>query len=152
MAESSGTYVSILSDEDLRAAIRREYPDAKSVFSKVDGYPSRSLPEGVERDPHLLREADLAVLPASLGVAENGAVWVSERDIGPRVSPFIPQHLVIVLPKQELVWNMHEAYRRIRIDDDGFGVFIAGPSKTADIEQSLVVGAQAARSLSVILR
>jgi L-lactate dehydrogenase complex protein LldG len=41
----------------------------------------------------------------------------------------------------DIVPTMHEAYRQINIAEEGWGAFIAGPSKTADIEQSLVIGA-----------
>jgi L-lactate dehydrogenase complex protein LldG len=46
---------------------------------------------------------------------------------------------------------MHQAYEQISSADYGFGVFLAGPSKTADIEQSLVLGAHGARGLVVFL-
>jgi L-lactate dehydrogenase complex protein LldG len=47
---------------------------------------------------------------------------------------------------------MHEAYARIEMDPKyNFGTFISGPSKTADIEQALVMGAQAARGVTVVL-
>ena len=47
---------------------------------------------------------------------------------------------------------MHEAYRRIEMDPRyNFGTFISGPSKTADIEQALVMGAQAARGVTVLV-
>ncbi|MBK6949528.1 MAG: LUD domain-containing protein [Haliscomenobacter sp.] len=101
--------------------------------------------------PAELETVGLALIPAQWGVAENGAVWVSEKDSLFRVLPFIAQHLIVVLAKDRIVSNMHEAYQRVQIDETGFGVFIAGPSKTADIEQALVIGAQGARSFTVVL-
>ena len=68
-----------------------------------------------------------------------------------RVIPFITEHLVIVLSKENLVDTLHQAYKRIGEEHSGFGLFVAGPSKTADIEQSLVIGAHGPVSLTVIL-
>ena len=98
-----------------------------------------------------LEALDTCYLRAELGVAENGAMWISEMQMSNRLLPFICQHLVIVLNPMNLVNNMHEAYRQIDAAANGFGVFIAGPSKTADIEQNLVIGAHGARSLRVYL-
>lgn len=98
-----------------------------------------------------LEALDTCYLRAELGVAENGAMWISEKQMANRLLPFICQHLVIVLNPADLVNNLHEAYRQIDAAANGFGVFIAGPSKTADIEQNLVIGAHGARSLRVYL-
>lgn len=92
-----------------------------------------------------------AWLRASVGIAENGSVWIGESQMINRLLPFICQHLVIVLEKENLVSTMHHAYQKLNVFEEGFGVFIAGPSKTADIEQSLVIGAHGARSLTVYL-
>lgn len=105
------------------------------------------LPE----DPHELEDLDLAILDGQFGVAENGAIWLEDADLGLRALPFITEHLVIVLDRKNLVETMHQGYNRIGSASSGFGVFIAGPSKTADIEQSLVVGAHGAKSLRVVL-
>lgn len=94
---------------------------------------------------------DLAILRAEFGVAENGAVWLDDRTLPNRALPFICQHLVLVLSASSLVPTLHEAYRRLQGQRFNYGVFIAGPSKTADIEQSLVIGAHGARSLLIFL-
>jgi|GEM_PF-40377 len=104
-------------------------------------------------DPHALETVDLAILPAHFGVAENGACWITESQMIERVLPFITQNLALVIPRQSIVATMHQAYDRIAgIEHSyGFSTFIAGPSKTADIEQSLVLGAHGPRSLTVFL-
>lgn len=92
-----------------------------------------------------------AYIEATLGVAENGAVWLYESQMKNRLLPFICQHLVVYLDAKTIVPTMHEAYQQIDVAKEGYGVFLAGPSKTADIEQSLVIGAHGARSLLVYL-
>ena len=84
------------------------------------------------------------------GVAENGCIWIPQQMVEKAVC-FISENLVILLKKSEIVNNMHEAYKRIEFNDYGYGTFISGPSKTADIAQVLVMGAQAARSATVVL-
>lgn len=101
-------------------------------------------------DPHDLELIEIAVLQAEFGVAENGAVWISDNHLPHRALPFITQNLAFVIPRNKLVNNMHDAYQ-ILADTTGWGCFISGPSKTADIEQSLVIGAHGARSLVVFL-
>jgi L-lactate dehydrogenase complex protein LldG len=92
-----------------------------------------------------------AYIEATIGVAENGAVWLYESQMKNRILPFICQHLAICLDPKNIVATMHEAYAQIDVAKEGYGVFLAGPSKTADIEQSLVIGAHGARSLLVYL-
>ncbi|MBL8815851.1 MAG: LUD domain-containing protein [Planctomyces sp.] len=102
-------------------------------------------------DPHALEHVGFAVLKGHFGVAENAAVWVTDADVRHRVLYFIPQHMALAIPASQIVNNMHEAYGRIQVGGYPFSGFISGPSKTADIEQSLVIGAHGARSLVVFL-
>ena len=102
-------------------------------------------------DPHSLQDVELAIIKAEIAVAENGASWVPEDSLQHRVMPFICQHLAIVLDRNNFVPTMHQAYERIGTTDYGYGAFIAGPSKTADIEQSLVLGAHGPRSLTIFV-
>ena len=96
-----------------------------------------------------LEKVDKAYIMGTVGVAENGAVWIYESQMINRLVPFICQHLVLVIDKKSIVATLHQAYKKIEVAREGFGVFIAGPSKTADIEQSLVIGAHGARSATV---
>jgi L-lactate dehydrogenase complex protein LldG len=58
---------------------------------------------------------------------------------------------VLIVPADQIVHNMHQAYDRLQFNEPSYRLFISGPSKTADIEQSLVIGAQGPRSLVVFL-
>ena len=107
--------------------------------------------DSIKEDAHSLEDVDLAIIPAHFGVAENGAMWVSDSLIKYRVLPFITQQLAVVVNKKDIVYNMHQAYERIAGTNYEFGVFIAGPSKTADIEQSLVLGAHGPKGMTIFL-
>lgn len=106
----------------------------------------------IPSNAHDLALLNLAILDGQFGTAENGAIWLEEEDLQLRAIPFITEHLVIILSRKRLVATMHEAYNRIQDSSSGFGLFLAGPSKTADIEQSLVIGAHGAKSLRVVWR
>jgi L-lactate dehydrogenase complex protein LldG len=102
-------------------------------------------------DPHDLADLDLVIDWGRLGVAENGAIWVDDVGVRQRVVHFITQHLLILLATADIVHHMHHAYERLSDHRPSFGMFLAGPSKTADIEQSLVLGAHGSRTLHVVV-
>ncbi len=127
------------------------YAEAAKVCSLVDGIRKANVRIQDATDPHQLEDVDFCVAPGEFGVAENAAVWVTDQGVRHRVLYFLTQHLALVLPAAELVDNMYHAYQRLSFAEPGFGLFLSGPSKTADIEQSLVIGAHGARSLTVFL-
>lgn len=127
------------------------YAAARMMVSLVPGA-GRSVREMANvADPHELADVDLAILPGEFAVAENAAVWVTDAAVKHRVIYFLSQHLALVVSAGQVVHNLHEAYARLTFDAARFGAFIAGPSKTADIEQSLVIGAHGPRSMTVYL-
>jgi len=138
----------IISKEELKELMKTDV--FEKIYSRVEDFSSFSNTPFPE-DAHHLNDLNLAILRGQFGVAENGAIWLEDQDMGLRALPFITEHLVIVLDSIQLVANMHQAYQRIGLKESGFGLFISGPSKTADIEQSLVIGAHGAKSLWVVL-
>ncbi len=138
MAKSAGSeIVEIDSMEKVMEWIIRQKSDGKVVFDLTQ----ESVPTQQFLSIHDFSNSDIVVLRGQMGVAENGAVWIDEHDMLIRKLPFITSHLVLVLKKNKILKDMHQVYNQIDLKNTGFGVFIAGPSKTADIEQSLVIGA-----------
>ena len=103
------------------------------------------------KDPRTLEDVSVSILEGHFGVAENGAVWITEENMGDRVLPFICEHLVLVMYASSIRDTMHQAYEYLHSSSYSFGTFIAGPSKTADIEQALVLGAHGPKTLTVFL-
>lgn len=145
-----GKAIELKQDEDINQLIAQLYPEAKVIASNLSDITVATLKADLVSDPHDLKDVDLAVIKGDLGVAENAAVWVSQQDVKERALYFIAEYLVIILDKKQLVNNMHEAYSKLTFTNV-FGGFISGPSKTADIEQALVVGAHGAKGVTVIL-
>ncbi len=121
--------------------LKQQFNDAKRIISVDEAFSPYASFCRQHDDPHKLEDVDVAIIRAHFGVVENGAVWITDDIIVERVLPFICKHLVAVIYENDVVATMHEAYDKIDQMQYGFGTFIAGPSKTADIEQSLVLGA-----------
>ena len=145
---------------DINQLIKELYPDAKEIASNLPEITiaTRNPDEvGRARD---LNGTDVGIIRGMFGVAENGCVWIPQQ-MKEKAVCFISENLIILLDKTQIVNNMHEAYRRLSTRDPksgldlfdkyGYGTFISGPSKTADIAQVLVMGAQAARSATILL-
>ena len=136
---------------EIDTEIKALYPNAKLIISTVKDSQLGTVTISEATNPHTLEAIDLAIIQGELAVAENGAVWIAENDVTLRVLPFITNDLVLVVSKETIHLHMHSAYEAISKRDRTFGVFLSGPSKTADIEQCLVIGAQGAVSLTVLI-
>lgn len=135
--------------DDINDLIRQAYPDAKVISSNVEGVKADRNPDTVGAAQEL-DSTDVGVIKGEVACAENGCVWVPQT-MKEKAICFISEYLVLIVDKKNIVSNMHEAYQRIEMPEYGFGSFISGPSKTADIEQALVYGAQAARGMTIIV-
>lgn len=145
-----GKVVELKKDQDINQLIKELYPDAKEIASNLPEVTIATRNPDTIGSPQALNGTDVGVIRGMFGVAENACVWIPQTMVEKAVC-FISENLVILLDRKEIVNNMHEAYKRIQFNDYGYGTFISGPSKTADIAQVLVMGAQAARSATVVL-
>ncbi|WP_026729945.1 LutC/YkgG family protein [Flavobacterium denitrificans] len=146
-----GNPVEVSNYDELISYIKEHYNIEKRIVTTLPELSEIASLDWTNDDPHSLKNVELNVIKAHFGVAENSALWVTDDILGQRVSPFIAQYLAIIVNKENIYPTMHQAYEKIGNQDYGFGTFIAGPSKTADIEQSLVLGAHGARGLVVFI-
>lgn len=148
-----GNVIEISDNKELIPLIIKTFPNTKINFSALKEDTSFNTVALEELNkPHELEDLDVLLLESKLGVAENGAVWLTDNEIPVRVLPFITKHLAIVISKKDIVSYMHDAYSKIEKQNSEYGLFLSGPSKTADIEQSLVIGAQGALSVTIFLK
>ncbi len=151
MVGGRGLHVASLAEAQARLQEIPHYQSARKRVSACPGVGETNYRADLVTDPHDFYDVDFAVLPGLLAVAENAAVWVTDQHVPHRVLFFLTQHLALVVPSRALVHNLGQAYPRINVQASPFSAWISGPSKTADIEQSLVIGAHGPRSLVVFL-
>lgn len=145
-----GTVKENYQPQEIVSYIKENFTEGKKYITSIDGLQGIDHIH-IDEEPHQLEDVEVAVIQGDFAVAENSAIWITTSSVKVRVLPFICQHLVVLLSRAAILHNMHQAYTRIGNTEYDFGVFIAGPSKTADIEQSLVLGAHGPKSLTVFL-
>lgn len=145
---NGGIGVRVSSLDEVLAQITSEYDLTLPTLSHVAGLDLNNFTP--TENLRLLDDLNLVVLEGQVAVAENAAIWFDEATLGIRALPFITLNVVAIISERNLVGTMHEVYKRVDLNT-GFGTFIAGPSKTADIEQSLVIGAHGSKTMTVFL-
>jgi len=148
LVKAGGAAHDIKSSAEAEAKLASLHPAVRVVCSAVPEIRGTRRAEAVG-DPHELADVDVGVVRAQFGVAESGAVWLTQEDLVVDGLGFLSQHLVVLLDPDQIVADMHEAYRRVHLDQTAYGCFMMGPSATADVEATLVHGAQGARSLNI---
>lgn len=144
--------IEVKENQDINALVKELYPDAKEIASNLSEITIATRNPDTIENAQALNGTDVGIIRGMFGVAENGCIWIPQQ-MKEKAVCFISENIVILLRKSQIVNNMHEAYKQIAFDSkyDGYGTFISGPSKTADIAQVLVMGAQAARSVTILL-
>ncbi|MES2829251.1 MAG: LUD domain-containing protein [Bacteroidota bacterium] len=146
-----GTIIELDTLEEIAHYLTANFTDRGRIISTLPELSGVTEPAWENQNPHDFENIDLAIIKSHFGVAENAALWITEELMQQRVIPFICQQLAVVVSKKDIVPDMHRAYEIIGNSEYGFGTFIAGPSKTADIEQSLVLGAHGPKSMIIFL-
>lgn len=150
-AEAMGARIIELGEnDDINQVIKNAYPDAETFCTNIPGITIATSNPDTVPSAASLNGTDVGIVRGEYGVAENGCIWV-EQTMKERAVCFISENLVILMERDKVVSNMHEAYPHMKFNSNGYGVYISGPSKTADIAQVLVTGAQAARTVTIIL-
>lgn len=147
-AIAAGADVTVCPRDDVARVVDAALAGARSVLSFSDAASSWECPPTDLRE---LAALEVLVCDTTLGVAENGAVWIASSSDRLRAALFLATRVVVLVREESLVDDLHAAYARIDVRAHPFGTFVAGPSKTADIEQSLVIGAHGPKALSIIV-
>lgn len=103
-----------------------------------------------------LFEIDTAIIQAVCGVANLGIVGIVSSPKSPRLASLITPNCIILLKKDTIVPNLFEGVKALKasVGENGLSanmLFIAGPSRTADIELQTVFGVHGPQNVIIIL-
>jgi L-lactate dehydrogenase complex protein LldG len=146
-----GTVVQVTNLKEIKVYLNQYFSTSARWVNRVQELNQFDNTTDSGADPHQFENVLLTILKGHFGVAENGAVWITDDTMGDRALPFICEHLAVVIHSKDIYPTLHEAYDHTDQSNYDFGTFIAGPSKTADIEQSLVLGAHGPKSMTLFL-
>jgi len=138
--------------DEVEEIVNSYFPEYKSCANTINEINIEGLDLSNINNSKDLHPLDLSIIKGEFGVAENGSIWVNVGVLPDRTIPFLCENLIIVVRANSILSDMHEAYAKTDTANYEYGVFITGPSKTADIEQTLVVGAQGPRKMLVLIK
>jgi L-lactate dehydrogenase complex protein LldG len=102
-----------------------------------------------------LTDCNISITSCEAIVGRLGTIVVSSRQFGGRKGYILPESHFVVATTSQLVNEIGEAFQYIKESNDGelpsMITFITGPSRTADIEKKLVMGAHGPKELFLFL-
>lgn len=163
LKELSASVVRLASDAEVPAAVA-DYLKHENLPPKLRMAPRedlRALPWAgqplLEVEEGIAEAADATSVTGSFaGIAETGTLMMASGPDAPVTLNFLPENHLVVLRASQVVGTYEEAWQRLRAAR-GRGVMpravnmITGPSRTGDIEQTILLGAHGPRRLHVLL-
>ena len=168
LANKSELYES--SPDELKNTLKEIFKviDAKKIICNndipfeingFDGYDISLYTDSVDENREELFNTDTSIVVARCGVANIGVVGLSSNSNAPRLSSLVTTNCIYLLERKNIVENMFEATELIKkyeVERSGTSIiptniiFVAGPSRTADIEFQTVFGVHGPRRTFVV--
>lgn len=133
-------------------AIKKE-----NIFCMEDEICNQLNTNGIsfQQNSVLRKNTEVGITGCEFLIAHTGSVMVSSAQKGGRQMFVYPPLHIVIAKKSQLVGFLEEAYARIgekyKNNFPSQVALITGPSRTADIEKTLVLGAHGPRELRVFL-
>jgi len=143
----------LLGDRGLNVAAVTNSARVSAALAQVSG--DRFF-QAAGASPQRVESADCGIIDASALLADTGSVIAIFKNRGERLLPFLPRTCVVLADASQLRAHMDEEalrdlYAAAREGARGEGVIITGPSRSADIEKVLVLGAHGPQALIVLI-
>ncbi len=97
---------------------------------------------------------DTTVCEAFCAIAETGSLVMLSSRASPTTLNYLPDNFICLLNRQNIVQHIEDVWERVRTESAGMPRalnIITGPSRTADVEQTIQLGAHGPRRMHVIL-
>jgi L-lactate dehydrogenase complex protein LldG len=102
-----------------------------------------------------LESADTSITGCEFLIARTGSVLVSSKQVSGRRGPVYPHQHIVVCKTSQLVYNLKDALKNVKAKyPEGLPSMVSvitGPSRTADIEKTLVMGAHGPKEIYVFM-
>lgn len=131
-------------------------PQSLKALDTQDSMQFVAYEKSVDEQRANLFAFDTSIVQASCGVANLGVIGVASSAKAPRLSSLITRTCIALLKKQDVVENFYEGVQTLKAQGENGKlptnmIFIAGPSRTADIELQTVFGVHGSVKSYIIL-
>lgn len=113
-------------------------------------------PHGVQAEQRTVANSDLNVLTvATAAIAETGSVVMVSSETSPTEANFLPDNFICIVERATLLAHMEDLWSLLRKQSDRTPAvinIISGPSRTADVEQTIQLGAHGPRRMHLLIK